>query len=223
MQPTDSLIHDDATRDYGETERGAAERLTFFSDAVVAIAITLLAIDLPVPDGRTASELAAGFAANWSEYLAFLVSFAVIARHWVSHHRLFRYVARASTSVVWLDMLWLLIIVVTPFLTRFIAVEHAGVARYAVYIGAQALQTLVFALMVLRLGRSGSFLPGTPQSWLRNGWVPSAITALAFLVSLPLFGVIGPAAFVTWGVLPSLGMRATNALGITVREEKTAP
>src|SRR5918997_5982049 len=62
--------------------RGAGERLTFFSDAVVAIAITLLALGLPVPEGGTAAEVLRSLADRRYEYLAFLVGFLVVAAHW---------------------------------------------------------------------------------------------------------------------------------------------
>lgn len=55
--------------------RDAAERLAFFSDAVVAIAITLLAIDLPVPTGDSTPEFLAALRADPLDYLAFLISF----------------------------------------------------------------------------------------------------------------------------------------------------
>lgn len=92
--------------------------MTFFSDAVVAIAITLLAIDLPVPEGETSAEVLASVSASGFEYLAFLISFAVIARNWVAHHRVFRWVRRADGPIVWLNLLWLFLVVINPFLTR---------------------------------------------------------------------------------------------------------
>ena len=57
----------------------AADRLILFSDAVVAIAITLLAIDLPLPEGGTVSEFWASVRHDSTHYLAFLISFFVIA------------------------------------------------------------------------------------------------------------------------------------------------
>lgn len=201
--------------EFAPTERSAAERLTFFSDAVVAIAITLLAIELPVPQGDTVAELAAGFAANRGEYLAFLISFAVIARHWISHHRVFRYVGRATLPLTWLNMLWLLIIVLTPFFTRLIAEDHIDFARFAVYALAETVQIGTFAVIIAVLGRTRGFIPGTPRQLVRYGWVPSAITGFAFLVSIPLFPLLGAWSFAVWAVVPFLGDRITGAMGIT--------
>jgi hypothetical protein len=61
------------------SESRAMERLTFFSDAVVAIAITLLALDLPVPEGDTFSVFWSSVHRNAGHYAAFLISFFVIA------------------------------------------------------------------------------------------------------------------------------------------------
>jgi uncharacterized membrane protein len=208
---------DYGAEDDGSTERGAAERLAFFSDAVVAIAITLLAIELRVPQGDSVAELAAGFAANWNQYLAFLISFAVIARHWTLHHRVFRYVGRASTGVIWLNMAWLLLIVVTPFLTRVIEEGHLGLARFGVYALAQSLQVGVFALMVALVAHQRAFVPGTPEHLRRRGWVIPVVAGIGFLTSVPLFPLVGPWAFALWAVIPAALGRILPATGVIGR------
>ncbi|MEC3979770.1 TMEM175 family protein [Amycolatopsis sp. H20-H5] len=75
-----------------EVRAVAAERLTFFGDAVIAIALTLLALELPLPEGATNGELLHSALEHRWEYIAFLVSFLVIGAHWSGHHRVFRYV-----------------------------------------------------------------------------------------------------------------------------------
>jgi uncharacterized membrane protein len=84
-------------------ERGikarAVDRLIFFSDAVVAIAITLLAIDLPVPTGDTVSEFWSSVRHNAGHYAAFLISFLVIAAAWSHHHDIFRYARRMDSRL----------------------------------------------------------------------------------------------------------------------------
>ena len=116
-----------------DVERLATERLIFFCDAVVAIAITLLALDLPVPPTR-------GY---WDDYLAFVISFAVISAHWRGHHRVFRYVVR-SGPIVGLSLLWLFFIVLTPLATRVITAEGDFAPRFIFYAAVQALAGLTF-------------------------------------------------------------------------------
>lgn len=208
---------DHGAEDCGSLERGAAERLAFFSDAVVAIAITLLAIELQVPQGDSVAELTAGFAANWNQYLTFLISFAVIARHWTLHHRVFRYVGRASTGVIWLNMAWLLLIVVTPFLTRVIDEGPLDLARFGLYALAQSLQVGVFALMVALVAHQRAFVPGTPEHLRRRGWVLPVVTGIGFLASIPLFPLLGPWAFALWAVVPAVLGRLFAATGVVGR------
>jgi len=106
----------------GADEAGSVspERLIYFSDAVIAIAITLLALELPVPTGSVHGAAGVlGFLREHSaEYLAFLISFAAVAMQWLAHQRLFRYATGLAGSVVKWNLLWLLMIVVMPFATK---------------------------------------------------------------------------------------------------------
>ena len=98
----------------------AAERLTFFADAVIAIAVTLLALDLPVPAGDTNSAMLHSAFDHRDGYLAFCISFLVIASHWRGHHSVFRYVTHLDGRLTGLTIGWLFLQVVTPFATRVI-------------------------------------------------------------------------------------------------------
>ena len=85
----------------------AAERLTFFADAVIAIAITLLALELPVPSGATNAAVLRSVGEHRDEYIAFLISFAVIGTHWSGHHRVFRWVISIGGRLSRLTICWL--------------------------------------------------------------------------------------------------------------------
>jgi uncharacterized membrane protein len=191
----------------------AAERLAFFSDAVVAIAITLLAIELPVPEGVGAAELWEAMTDDAAEYLGFLISFLVIANHWVLHHRVFRWVRRADYPVVQLNFLWLLFIVVNPYLTRLITEEELDVLRFGLYAGAQALQACTFGVMIAVLARKGWFASGTPESLTRRGWVRSVVAAAGFVLSMPLYLLIGSWAFAVWVLVPVISDRVMLRTG----------
>jgi len=197
-----------------EVDVAAAERMTFFSDAVVAIAITLLAIDLPVPSGAGPAEFTASLREGWFEYLAVLISFAVIANHWAAHHRVFRYVRRADAPLVGLNLFWLLMVVVTPFLTRILTEGDVGFVQFSMYAVAQAVQMGTFAVMIAVLNRRGWFVARTPRSLTVRGWGNSLVGASGFLLSVPLFPLVGAWAFAVWALVPMLGGRLLQRAGV---------
>ena len=96
-----------------EIQRGAVERMTFFSDAVVAIAFTLLALELPVPEGATSEEFVHALAEESFVFMTFLIAFAVVGAHWMAHHLVFRYMVGIPPRLMTLNLCWLLLIVVT--------------------------------------------------------------------------------------------------------------
>jgi len=99
------------------TRLSDTDRIEGFSDAVFAIAITLLVLDLAVPQpGR----FGAGLLEEWPRYIAYLTAFFTIASVWVHHHSVFARVARAEPAIVILNLLLLLGVSLIPWPTRLI-------------------------------------------------------------------------------------------------------
>jgi uncharacterized membrane protein len=183
------------------------ERLVFFSDAVVAIAITLLALDLPLPAGSDQHAFLASLSANRPEYLSFLISFVVIGLHWVHHHELFRFVARLDNQITVLNLSWLLLIIITPFMTKVLGEDELTLIRFGMYAGTQALQAVVFALLAWTLRRHRLLRPATPAEVVARGGRDALIAASAFALSIPLFAVVEGWAFACWLIVPFVGAR----------------
>ena len=99
-------------------------RVEGFSDAVFAIAITLLGVDLKIPPPGSPG-LSANLLAQWPEYLSFLSSFGTIAIAWLYHHKLFTVIRRADHSLLLLNCVLLLGVTVMPYPTRMLA-EYIG-------------------------------------------------------------------------------------------------
>jgi uncharacterized membrane protein len=96
------------------------ERIASFSDAVMAIAITLLAIDLKMPELPTAAaaaELPRALTAMSPHIMSFIISFVVIRIYWTSHHRYFGYIQRYDGRLITLNLMFLLFIASMPFVT----------------------------------------------------------------------------------------------------------
>jgi uncharacterized membrane protein len=106
--------------DPGRKTRLSIERLVFFSDAVFAIAITLLILDIGVPSGTASADsrgLFLSLVSLWPKYLAYFISFWVIGLSWISHHRKFLFIERADYPLLTLNLLLLMIIAFVPFPT----------------------------------------------------------------------------------------------------------
>jgi uncharacterized membrane protein len=137
-------------------------RLETFSDGVIAIAITLLILEIDVPED-THGELWAALLRQWPSYLAYLISFAVIGIIWVNHHGILTLVARVDRPLLYLNLLLLLTVAGIPFPTALVA-EHlqspgidAEVAA-AVYGAWATLVALSFILMWRWIVRDGSLI-----------------------------------------------------------------
>jgi uncharacterized membrane protein len=139
----------------------STNRLEAFSDGVIAIAITLLVLDIKVPDPDTTSSLGHALGQMWPNYAAYVVSFATIGIIWINHHALVRRLRMADHSVLILNLFLLLTIGVLPFTTALLAAylgedgEHLAAAVYA---GSLLAMAVGFLLLQRRILFSGSHL-----------------------------------------------------------------
>ena len=106
-------------------------RILALSDGVFAIAITLLIIAIAIPATTSDADLPKALLDLWPRYLAYALSFVVIARFWVTHHLTFRLIARYDAALVWLNLLLLMSVSLLPFPTAVLG-EHEGSPAAAV-------------------------------------------------------------------------------------------
>ena len=100
------------------TEEGTdVERLVYFSDAVFAIAITLLALEIRLPEMHepTTRELRRALLDLLPQFYSFAISFWIIGVYWLAHHRIFRYVRAYDRRLMVINLLFLMWIVLIPF------------------------------------------------------------------------------------------------------------
>jgi uncharacterized membrane protein len=157
----------------------ATGRLEAFSDAVFAIAITLLALTLQVPvlTPVTPDALAAELVAKWPTYLSFLLSFVTLLIAWVYHHRLLESAKHAGTGLLFTNGILLLVVAAVPFPTAllgaYLTTPAASVvaAIYAGYIGVLNFTYNLLWWVVVRQQRSAH----------REGWRPPTSMILSYL------------------------------------------
>ncbi|HUZ17014.1 MAG TPA: TMEM175 family protein [Spirochaetia bacterium] len=90
------------------------QRLEAFSDSVYAIVITLLILEIRIPDVRP-DALAHALVGLLPEVFTYVLSFFVVALYWFSHHRVAQQVKQIDGMFIWLNMIWLLFVTVMPF------------------------------------------------------------------------------------------------------------
>lgn len=182
-------------------------RLEAFSDGVLAIAITLLVLDLVVPSreelARGHQSLADALGKLWPSYFAFVVSFLILGIMWVNHHAMFRMVRRADRLVLFANLLLLLTLSALPFPTRLLAEyltaggQDAHVAA-AVYSGTMLAASIAYSLLWLTVTRRQDLLmPGIDAKVARAsvrrfgaGLVAYTATIVLSFVSAPLTLVV---------------------------------
>ncbi len=92
-------------------------RLEAFYDAIIAIIVTVLVLELPQPETATI----AGILALKVSYFTYLVSFLVCANLWQYHHLIYAHVKKFDSKIIWLNILLMFVISLIPYLTIFVA------------------------------------------------------------------------------------------------------
>lgn len=126
-------------------------RLEAFSDGVLAVAITLLVLDIRVPEVRPGETLASALGHQWPHYLAYVTSFITIGIIWINHHAMISRLRVADRTILSLNLLLLLSIAILPFATSLMAAylnnssgQHLAAAIYG---GAFLLMAILFSAL----------------------------------------------------------------------------
>lgn len=162
------------------------DRLVNFSDAVVAIAITLLGlplIDLAAELGQDGIDTVGDLLAeNATRLFGFGLSFAVIAVFWMAHHRVYDYLTGYTRGLIWTNMLWLASIVFLPFPTEIIAEGHVeDVGAVVLYIGTMIVTAASMLLQVVIARANPRIIEGGRASL---SYVPALVVMLALVLAL---------------------------------------
>ena len=177
------------------------ERLVFFSDAVFAIAITLLILEirLPAAQGELTNEaLQAQLIQIWPKYLAYVVSFLVIGMFWLGHMRKFRYIRRTDRPFLLLNLLLLMSVAFIPFPTAVISEfgNRTATIFYAVTIFVAGMLNTGVLIYATQGGRLAT--QDLPPGFVRREMLRSLITPGIFLLSIPLAFIDADLAKYSW-------------------------
>jgi uncharacterized membrane protein len=174
-------------------------RIVAFSDGVFSIAITLLVLNLLIDSGVAHKDLAKEIWAQRENFLAYAISFAVIGRFWLVHHRFFGEVTAFDGRLIALNMLYLGWIVLIPFSSSLIGDYGSvtiSVVIYAVNLSAVILIGLWMSADARRAGLTKVDALAAQESVVRSTYIASV-----FLLSIPVAIVAPTVAQLMWLVL----------------------
>lgn len=174
-------------------------RIVAFSDGVFSIAITLLVLSLSIKTGLSKGELSDALWEQRENLLAYALSFAVIGRFWLVHHRFFGEVKAFDSRLIALNMLYLGWIVLIPFSSQVLG-DYGGqtpsVVLYSANLAGVVLLGLLMTADARRAGLTTIDAESHRENWLRSCW-----TAGVFLASIPVAYVDSHIAPYMWLIL----------------------
>jgi TMEM175 potassium channel family protein len=195
-----------------EQGRGLA-RILAFSDGVFAIAITLLVLNLKVPElagsHNLDQRLLHALGHDGGLFIGFVVSFYVVARFWISHHALSLILRRADARFITLNFVFLALIVFVPFPTELLGVYGDTTTAVVLYAATLVATSVLSAVLWSYAYDHGLTDPKTPDP-RRDAWMRAGLTTAVFGASIPIAFVSTGAAKTSWVLLAILPFVASR-------------
>ncbi len=163
------------------------DRVVLFSDAVFAIAMTVLALSLHLPASTTQAGVAHALRASIPAILVYFLSFTVIGRYWLLHHRYFRHIRQVDSKLLVLNLAMLSMVAFLPFPTQVLG--EYGHSRPAVIFYASSvasLGALAFALWAYASHAHRLIRPDTTEAFVRLSLWRGGAVATVFALSIPV-------------------------------------
>ncbi|MET7700240.1 MULTISPECIES: TMEM175 family protein [unclassified Streptomyces] len=181
-------------------------RVEAFSDGVFAIAITLLILEIKVPETGEHEGLWHALGAQWPSYAAYVVSFLVIGIMWINHHQVFTHVVRVDRTLMFLNLLVLMVVAAVPWPTAMLAeylreekASHVAAAVYSIVMVAMA---LTFQALWWHLTRRGHLFDSRVDvEAARRTRVRFAVGSLAYPATVALAFVSAPLTLAAHGLI----------------------
>jgi len=181
----------------------SVDRLLALSDGVVAIAITLLVLQLNVPkisDPYSASELATKLGDGADRLVSYVISFYVIAQFWLVHHRVFRRITGQQEGLAWWNFAFLFTITIMPFTSDLLGEYSANPLAVDIFAANLLLAVVATELTVIYGRRKDLVTPETPQQ-TRAAQYGVAASVLVIALSIGIAWVNPNAAKYFWLLL----------------------
>lgn len=168
------------------------DRIVYFSDAIFAIAITLLVLEIKIPSSDEVASLGASGVLRklMPSFTGFLISFLVTGLYWRAHLIHCQFIKVFDGRLLWINLLLLLFVVLLPFSTAFYSKNFGNNGTFIFY-GANLVMIGIFTyLMIARIGREGMHHDALDRATLKLLKFRAALAPLVWLLSIliaPIF------------------------------------
>ncbi|NGN66992.1 DUF1211 domain-containing protein [Streptomyces sp. A7024] len=200
-------------------------RVEAFSDGVFAIVITILVLEIKVPE-HSGSHLWQELADQWPHYAAYVVSFLVIGVMWVNHHTIFQHLRRVDRPLLYLNLLVLMVVSVIPWTTAVLAEyltdDAAGTDAAVLYSAWTVVYAVAFSVFWWYVTRADLFDERVDRDAARGTRFRFALGVLVYPVALGISFFSAPVALAAHALIAVY--YALNQLPIPLRQdEQKAP
>jgi uncharacterized membrane protein len=185
-------------------------RVVAFSDGVFAIAITLLVLTLEIPPGL--DDLGSALSEHGNDLFAYALSFAVIGKFWLAHHRFYGALERFDGRLMALNLLYLAWIAIVPFSTDLLGNYSDEPASVIIYACNMAACSATFVIQIAYAYRRGLIRPEARPMEHRYAGPPNYLLVAVFLASIPVALLSVTAAQVMWLAIFLIGGRAGDRI-----------
>src|ERR687897_1348140 len=186
-------------------------RIVAFSDGVFAIAITLLVLQIDIPEQLPAgSTLFDEIVDQEGDLIAYGISFAVLGKLWLAHHRFFASVERFDPVLMGLNLLYLAWIVLVPFTSEVLGDHGDDSTSVILYAAIMAAVSITFQIQILYTDRKDMIRPELREYVRQFSGAANFAIGVVFLLSIPVALVSPLAATVMWLLVFVTGGRAAR-------------
>ena len=211
--------------DTGRDDLPDVARLLSLSDGVVAIALTLLVLQLAVPHlaedkANTASTLAKALRMGTDQFVSYVISFYVIAQFWLAHHRVFRHVAGHQEGLAWWNFAFLFTITIMPFTSNLLGDYASNPLAVDIFAVNLLLASLATQAVGIYGARRGLLVAGTPKESIEAGRIRALTVVVVVSLSVGLAWVSTDIAKYCWLLIAAAPWVATRW---TARRARSGP
>lgn len=198
------------------------DRIIFFTDAVFAIALTLLVVELGVPvithDPEVPSTMLAALDEKTPQFISFFIAFILIARYWVAHHMMFAQLRAIDPRLISINLVYLAFVAFLPFPTALVGEYEENPISVMLFAVCLAIISGLEVVQFRHAYRADLTQKPMPPEVYRWGVIGSSSPVVVFIVTMPLAFLSSTLCLASWLVTIPIGAYLTHRAPVDVNE-----